>query len=435
MSENQNLTFSFKPSNEHFGVATITIPKDYIQALYLEASRCQRLDLHTSGFIRGQTPLSYIKENFQPHLIEHGKEFLFKYFVLRKLYTELFKQKILLAGDPHLQDISISPDDGGIFTFNITLAQPIVLNGWKRTPFKAPKRKNYKDLDRQVENFLRDEEVAMKKTTPGLIQIGDWVNFSIQLLNENKKPIWEGHKEHLWLKIGDEESDAPFQSLFVGKKVGSHFISDNICLQEYFSTRLDSRYLFSIEILDYLSQSYFCIDHFKHHFKIKQPKDIHLKLIEVFSYRNDISQRRATVEETLRILLTKHVFNLPSHLILRQQESILELVHNNPDYPVYKMQSDFREKINMLAEKQVKETIFTNQFAIHENIGITNTDIKGYLNLNSRPRTSEFIYFEPPITKHLGYEVPLSSTLLSLCCLKEKTLNYAIHHLTKIKIA
>ena len=434
MSASNPITFIFKPSHEQFGIATITIPKEYVQALYLQASQCQQSELHTMGFSRGNTPLSYINENFQPHLIEHGKEFFFKYFVLRTLYTELFKQKILLAGDPFLQDISLSPDHGGIFTFSLTLTQPMALGGWKRIPFKAPKRKNYKDLDRQVEHFLRDEEIAMKNTKPGIINIGDWINFSLQLLDKHKKPIWDA-KEYVWLKIGDEESDSPFQTLFLDKKVGTTFISDSICLQEYFSSRLDTHYLFAVTIIDHLPQSYFCIEHFKHHFRIKQPKEVHQKLIEIFSYRNDISQRRATVEESLRALLSKHSFTIQQHVLLRQQEAILKLIHSNPDYPVYKMQSDFREKIMLLAEKQVKENIFTHQFALHENIAVNNTDIKGYLNLNSRPRTSEFIYFEPPFTKHLGYEVPLSATLLSLCCLKEKTLNYAIHHLTKVKPA
>jgi hypothetical protein len=50
-----------------------------------------------------------------------------------------------------------------------------------------------------------------------------------------------------------------------------------------------------------------------------------------------------------------------------------------------------------------------------------------------RPRTSEFIYFEPPTTKFSGRETPISAALLAQCCLKEKTLNHAILHLTKTK--
>jgi len=73
------------------------------------------------------------------------------------------------------------------------------------------------------------------------------------------------------------------------------------------------------------------------------------------------------------------------------------------------------------------------QLAYLEGIQITNADIKGYLNLMNRPRTSEFIYFEPPTTKFSGRETPISASLMIQSCLKEKTLNHAIYHLIKNK--
>ena len=69
-----------------------------------------------------------------------------------------------------------------------------------------------------------------------------------------------------------------------------------------------------------MPHAYFCIDHFKNHFKIKNNKEMYQKLIEVFSYRNDLSQRRTMVEESLKLLFSKHRFEIPNHLILRQQK-------------------------------------------------------------------------------------------------------------------
>ena len=153
--------------------------------------------------------------------------------------------------------------------------------------------------------------------------------------------------------------------------MGETFITDHECLQEYFSSHLDTRYPFEVSIVDRLPYSFFCLEHFKRHFRLKNSKDLHLKLIEVFSYRNDISQRRATAEESLKLLLSKHAFSVAPHLVLRQEKTILDIVHETPDYQVYKMQSDFREKIKSLAEKQVKEDIFVNQLAFHENIKLS----------------------------------------------------------------
>jgi FKBP-type peptidyl-prolyl cis-trans isomerase (trigger factor) len=434
MSHMQTPSFTLRSSSPQFGSAVITIPANYVQKLYAQASAAQQSEVHTFGFAKGNTPLSYIEKNFQPHLVDHVKEFFFKYFVINWLYKELYAKKVFIGGEPHLQDISLNPNQDANFSFSLTLAQPISLQGWKRLPFKAPKRKNYKDLDRQVENFLKDEHSASKKVKDLQIREGDWINFTVCLLNRKKKPLIGSYKESLWLRIGKEEADSPFQTLFIGKSVGDTFITDHECLQEYFSSHLDTHYSFEVSITDRLPYAFFCVEHFKKHFRVRNNRELHQKLIEVFSYRNDISQRRAMAEESLKLLLSKHAFTVPPHLVLRQQKTILDIVHDTPDYQVYKMQPDFKDKIKTLAEKQVKEDVFINQLAFHENIGITNVDIKGYLNLGNRPRTSEFIYFEPPATKFLGHEVPISSALLVQCCLKEKTLNHAIHHLVRNKL-
>ncbi len=428
------LSFSLKQSSQQFGYVTIIVPHEYVDKLYHEASDQQKQNSHIYGFTRGNAPISYIEQNFQLHLLEHVKEFFFKYFVIDWLSRKLQDEKIFFVGEPRLTNILVAAKQNAAFSFSLFLAKPIPLNGWKRLPFKAPKRKNYKDLDRQVENFLKEEQEASKLVKPNIINSGDWVNFQVCLLDKNKKPLFGDLKELLWLKIGTEEADNPFQTLFVGKKVGESFITDHPGLQEHFSTHLDTNYLFLVEIVDYLSQAYFCVEHFKRHFKLKNAKDLHQKCIEVFSYRNDISQRRATSEETLKALLLKHVISVPSHLVLRQEKAILEMVHGQPDYHVYKMQPDFREKITQLAEKQLKESVLIQQLAFLEKITVNTMDIKGYLNLMCRSRTSEFIYFEPPTTKFSGRETPLSASLLAQCCLKEKTLNHAILYLTKTKI-
>lgn len=427
------LSFSLKQNNQQFGYVTVTIPGEYVEKLYREVSDQQQQKSHIYGFSKGQAPISYIEQNFQPHLLEHIKEFFFKYFVIDWLYKKLQDEKVLFAGEPRLTNILIAPKQSAAFNFSLTLTKPIPLHGWKRLPFKAPKRKNYKDLDRQVENFLKEEHEASKNVKPNIIDVGDWVNFHVCLLDKNKKPLLGAFKEILWLKIGTEEADNPFQSLFVGKKVGDSFMTNHPGLQEHFSAHLDTSYLFLVEIVDYLSHAYFCIEHFKRHFKLKNAKDLHQKCIEIFSYRNDISQRRATAEEALKTLLSKHTIAIPPHLVLRQEKAILEMVHGQPDYHVYKIQTDFREKITLLAEKQIKESILIQQLAFLEKVTINNMDIKGYLNLMCRPRTSEFIYFEPPTTKFSGRETPVSASLMAQCCLKEKTLNHAIFHLTKTK--
>ncbi len=427
------LAFSLRQVGPSFGYATISIPELYVKKLYTQASFAQQSGTHTHGFARGTTPLAYIEKNFQPHLLEHIKEFFFKYFVIDWLYQEIAKNKLLLAAEPRLTDVNMQPGEGIEYNFSITLAQPIPLQGWKRLSFKAPKRKNYKDLDKQVKIFLAEEQTACDAYKTVTILAGDWVHFSVCILDTEHVPLFENHEEHLWIKVGQEEGDLPFQNLLIGKKKGDVFISTNAGLQEYFSSHIETHYPFRVTIIGITPQAYLDVELFKKHFKIKTTAEIHLKLIEVFSYRNDISQRRSTVEETLKTLLSKHFFETPNHLILRQQKEILEAIYENPDYQVYKMQSDFQEKVKKMATKQVKEIIFIHQLAMHEGISVDSHDIMAYLNLTKRPRTKEFIYFTLPGHKTSGQEIPISSAILSRSVLKEKTLNYAIHNLTKQK--
>jgi FKBP-type peptidyl-prolyl cis-trans isomerase (trigger factor) len=428
-----SLEFSIKQVSSHFGYATIAIPEKYVEKLYAQASHAQQSGIHTHGFSKGTTPLDYIEKNFQPHLLEHIKEFLFKYFVINWLYQELSSRKILIAGDPRLTDISVHPNQNAQYSFSLTLSKTISLQGWKRLPFKAPKRKNYKDLDKQVKSFLRDELKSSKDYLSNEISVNDWICFSVCILDLKENSLFNDYNETLWVKIGAEEVDLPLQKMFLGKKVGESFITDNSFLQEYFSSHIDTHYSFKVTILDLTPHAFFSVQHFKKHFRVRNNQELHLKLIEVFSYRNDMSQRRSTAEETLKLLLSRHTIEVPNHLVLRQQKTILDDIHHNPDYQVYKMQSDFQDKVRLLATKQVKEIILMHQLACYENISVTNEDIKGYLNLTKRPRTKEFIYFEPPNTKFLGQEAPLSAALISQCCLREKTLNHAIYYLTKQK--
>jgi FKBP-type peptidyl-prolyl cis-trans isomerase (trigger factor) len=219
--------------------------------------------------------------------------------------------------------------------------------------------------------------------------------------------------------------------MFLGKRIGDTFYSTNVGLQTYFSHQLDTNYNFEVIILDILHYAFFCFDLFKRHFKSKTNKDVGKKLIEVFSYRNDISQRRSMVDETLKLLINKNRFDIPNHIILREQKNILETVQDNPDYNVYRTQKNFAFRIRQLAEKLAKEQSFIDHFAYKENISIDPQEVKAYLNLTLRPRMREFLYFkfnEPLIE---GQEVPIPQEELNRTVLREKAINYAIHHLTK----
>ncbi|MCK5632313.1 hypothetical protein KAH94_01030 [bacterium] len=411
--------------------ATVLVDKELVNNLYHEAVLSQQKTIKTYGFRQGSVPIEYIKQNFNSSLTDHLKEFLFNYFVISFLNKEIRIQKIFAAGEPRLTDIIVDEDNNTRFHFDLTTFPTIPFQNWKYFPFKAPKRKKYKDLDRQVSSFVKDEKEKQKSIDTSSIKVGDWVCFNIILLNNKNEPVFGDHKENLWIKIGNEAGDEEFQKLFLNKKIGEQFITNDECVQDYFSSMMDTNYTFSIEVNDILHHSFFCTNQFKRHFKIKTNKEMLQRIVEVFSFRNDLSQRQLMIEESLKLLLNRHHFSVPKYLILRQEKLVLSSVRDNPDYHVYRMQKDFRDYVRQLAEKQIKETILLDQLSHKENVRIEHEDIKNYLSLTNRSRMKDFIYFEHPETKVDGREMPISSELLKQACLREKTLNYIIYHLTR----
>ena len=410
--------------------ATVIVPACFVDTIYNHVTHEQKMNIETQGFGQGNVPVDYIKQNFHEPLIEHLKEFLFNYFVISFLFEEIRNRKLLVAGSPRVLTMNVTPGKDAHFSFELSLFPEIQLREWKYFPFNEKKKKNYKDLDRQVESFVQEERDYLKTHQDNIVHIGDWIRFSLSLVDEHQMPLLE-HKEILWFRMGDEEVDNALRSIFLDKKTGDVFCSISQDLQQFFSHRLDAHYTFYIEILDVLHHSYFCLDQFKKQFKLKTNKEMHQKLIEVFSYRNNISQRRAMAEESLKLLLNKHRFNVPVYLVIKKQKRVLNAVKANPDYHVYRVQKDFKERVRQLAEKQTKEKVILDHVAYNENVSVSDQDIKCYLNLLNRPRTKEFIYFDPPSTKHNGQEVPISEEELKRICLREKTLNHIIYHLTK----
>lgn len=425
------ISFNLKQIQPHIHQASITIPSKLVDPIFIEVSRSQKGFLDTHGFAKGTTPIEYITKHYKTDIAEQSKEFLFKYMVLHCLLNKIQEKKLPLAGEPRLREIELEPGKGAKFVFDLSLVPPITFKEWKVFAFKAPKRKKYKDIDRQVVTLIQDEQTAEDNHTHKEISIGDWVCFDISPLGEKKIPLFKQLAETLWIKIGSEEADIPSQEAFVGKKIGDTFIANQICFQDYFCTHLDTAFLFEVTVKDILYDAYFDLELFKRHFRIKTNRDMQKKLIEVFSFRNDISQRRVMAEEALALLISKHPLQVPRHILLRQLEQVLSEVQDNPDYQVYRAENSFHDYLETLADKQAQEQILIDQLSYKERIVVTHKDVKSYINLLQRPRMKEFIYFTPPITKLRGQEVPISNALMRRHCMREKTLNHIIFHLTK----
>lgn len=424
------LSFKIVYHNEIFCTISVIVPASLVDALYHEVSLCQQRSAWAQGFPRGAVPLEYIQTNFKSTIIEHLKEFIFKFYVTNFLYAQIHNNQLVIGGEPQLSSIVLEPHYDAIFSFECTHISDFIIHDWRYFPFKAPVRKNYKDLDKQVKLFLKLEQQKSELTQTHTIGINDWVNLTITLYGHNNEPLSDMLSQSFWFKLNNMELENPLCKILIGKAIGDSFYCNDHWLHECFSQQLDVDYLFHITVADIMPYYFFSIDLFKNHFRIKTNKDAHKKMIEIFSYSHDISQRLSTVESSLRILINKHPFTPPQHLLLQQQEILLEEIQKNPDYEVYRAQKNFTNNLIKLAERQLKELIIIDHLAYHEKVEVDDQDIKSYLNLR-RPKIKDFIYFDVPLSKIHGQEVPIATEQLKLTCLREKTINHLIYHLTK----
>ena len=428
MAQNTS-TFSFQyTESKPLGSAQVTIDAHAVDELFEHTLALQQQTANPLGFNKNQAPKNYTHTYYQEALVIHLKEFFLKYHVVSYLYQQLHNNKIMVVGEPRLIKISLQSHQDAEYLFECTTAPKITVRDWRYLPFKAPLRKKYQDIDKQATLFIAQELAAKETYTQQHIAPGDWVLFEVVLLNHKQKILIDDLRELLWIQMSAEETGEPFRSLFIGKAKGDSFVTDHLCLQEYFGSNIDVHYIFNITIKEILPIAYFCLDLFKDQFKLKSERKAHQKIVEVYSFRNDISLRRSMVEEALTLLAKTYPFDIPPSAILRQEKIILDDLQNNQDYVIYKLQRDFAHNIHLLAEKQIREQMIADYFAHQENLAINEADVYQYLNLTKRPRTKEFVYFMHPAMNANEEEIPIQHEVLRHFCRKEKAVNHLLYH-------
>lgn len=424
------LTCYFSQISSHVIKIRVEIDPKIVETVYTETIHFFK-QKNYEGFDYNKIPLDYIEDNFIGEINTKLKSYLFRHLVTEYIMTEIMKQKIAFANYPRLINIEIAENRQITFFFDLSIADSIELKEWKHFAFKSPRRKRYKDLDKQVHQFIEQEsdpKITIKNDT---IEESDWVLFETTLLDQNFNPTPYNITSGFWIKIKKSEIPDNFKTLFIGKKLNESFITNKFDLDD-FSNDFDNKYYnFLITINNIIKGSSTSLELFKQTFKLKNKTELHNKLMEVFSYRNDLSQRKTIIEEVFTLLLAKHRFEVPKHLVLRRQEDILSTIIRQPDYQVYKAQQDFIKQTESLAEKQLKEEIIIDQISYQENIKVEPKDILQYLHLLNNKRLKEFIYFKPSFEKIDDVEIPINNCLLAQSVMREKTLNFIIYALTR----
>ncbi len=382
------------------------------------------------GLESSMVPQDFIQSRYESSITQSAERFGLRYLALDFLMQELWKHKLLVVHTPRLSSITHS-DDAISYDFRISAIESPKLENWQHFPFKSPRRKLYKDLDKQVEVFIDREGELFKKKQLEVVGEGDWLELEIKLVNNDKVPLFDGLTNRYWFKFSTQYVSDPFRQAFAGKKIGDSFTIKSLQLNDGLDEFLSDRSTHLVTIISKSKGENFSVELFKSMFNLKNKVDVHKKLIEVFSFRNDISQRRSIIEEIFNLLLSRQRFEIPHHLTLRKQEDLLASVRRLPDYRVYKAHKKFEKQLETLAEKQLREEALIDSIAQQENLKITNSDLKGYLHLFNHDRLREFVYFRPAIENFDELNYPIPERILNMAVLREKTLNFIITTLSR----
>jgi len=423
------VSFNFHHVSSHLGKINVLAPDDIVKKVFDLTVNLYKKEIQVLGF--SVAPDSYVKEHYRDEIDSAVKNFLLHYFVLDFIIERVIELKIPVASYPRLIAVEDIFQVGVNFTFDISLADNLEIKEWKYFPFKSPRRKNYKDLDKQVDIFLKKSIEGIKKIKYDVVEDGDWVYFEVILTDNDNKIILPFYKRCFWLKINPQSFTVIVSKYFSNKKNGDSFCIDLLPLSKDFEDNIFERHNFFVTIKDIVKGNVFLVNDFRSVFKLKNKVELHEKLIEVFSFRNDVSQRRSIIEEMFHLFFSKHRFEVPKHLVIRKKEDLLLFIKKRPDYLVYKQNLDFEDQVERLSERILKEEILMDQIAGNEDIIVDSKDIKCYLNLLCNSRLKEFVYFRPLNEAFDESIVPIHDTLLQQTCRREKTLNHILYTLTK----
>ncbi len=426
-----HISFSIKRQSAHLFSISIHVKPPIVEAVKHQTFYILQ-HKNIEGFTEGIIPSDYLERAYLREINDILNDYLLKNIVLDLLISEIITRKMLLQNDPRLTGVENTKDNHAYYHFSVAIAETIALKDWKSLSFKFPRRKRYKDIDKQVEKFIQHESIAPQEISDWSINQNSWVYLETKLLDQQRHSLIPTMTSNFWIRICKNHCNHPLYELLHDKKFGDSFPVSHLNVANSTEQRdlHNAYYNFLFTIKSVVPCQRLSLDHFKKIFKLKSKSEIHDKMTEVFSYRNDQSQRQAIIEEIFDLLLSKNRFEIPKHFILRRKEYILSSLARRPDYYVYRMQKDFETNVLELAEKQLKEEIIMSQIAYEENLELSDEDIEVYLHLASMKKTNEFLYFKPLEEQFESPNIPLTRAYLEPALLREKTLNHVIRHLT-----
>ena len=259
-SQPQLLQLTLNPISSHLIKASVTVNPSIVKPLWLNTVEIYRHD-RIEGFDQTTIPAEYVSEVFKGEIHSKIKHYLFNHIVIDFLFNELTKRKIAVANTPRLNFIETQCDEKLVYHFNISTSDLLELKDWKLFAFKSPKRKRYKDLDKQVIAFMDNRaEGAPALTT---VTENDWVMFQATPVNEADEPLSAHLSSLFWIFTQRQEVIEPFIIELLGKKLDEAFFTTSIDLYQDEIKAEHHSYRYRINIMAIVKGANFCLETFK----------------------------------------------------------------------------------------------------------------------------------------------------------------------------
>jgi len=420
-------TYTISDRSSHLSILTVFAKPSLLAHIQDHITQTYSNYTLIPGISCKHLPLSYTRQYFSSEITRDVKQFVLNHFISEGVLDFLDKKKVVAANWPRLSSVSGSISDGLTYTFSVSKAPTLSLLNWNEQTFVAPQRKNYTDLDSQVENFIAQNTQPEGKEKRTTLSHNDWVCFSSHLKTPQSTKLIPIHKEY-WLQASAPHIPAALTQAFLGKHEGEQFTAPVSLLHAQHAGNNETGYSFIITVKKIVPHEAMTEKEMSACFDVENREDLHDKLIEIFSFRNDISLRQAIIEELFYRLLSVYRFDIAPHAVTRRKESLLSSLQDNPDMLVYMKQKEFIPHVTRLAENKLKEEALIDSIAYKENITVSQEDIVHYLQIMCNDRLKDFVYFSPLDNADITVE-PISHHLLSRSVRREKTLNMMIHRL------
>lgn len=420
----RSLAYTVTKKSSHVWYLTVHVPstmavhiKDHVTQMYraysiMPGMSCQHL------------PPSYTEHYFAQEIERDTRHFLYNYFVEESVQVYLKDHGTTIVNWPRPCDVNGAANSGYTYTIALSLAPEFTLANWNTLTFNPPKRKNYTDLDCQVEAFIATLLPVATREEPR-VSTGDWVRLRAQFRSPHLTgPLSES--SYHWLHMSTPYVTTPLMHHLLGKKKGEVLTLPASVFAPIQTEDAPTDYLFTITIDALIKTTDFSVESVQETLESPSREALHNKLIEIFSYRNDISLRKAIIEELFYLLFSSYRFDIPPHAITRRKELLLQLMHYSPDSTVYTKQRQFPAHIALLAETKLKEESLIDALAQFEKVEVTPEDIAAYLSLCSHERLREFVYFFPLDESLVDSDQPCAEHHIAQTVRREKTLNLVL---------